>query len=80
MLIPYQSLLSLPTETLDNLIKEHLFTQVEDGGFENTGEQQLSQAISQCRQQLKQGLLVVEYSEDDETFAIRHKDQIQTIG
>ena len=33
MIIPYETLLGLDAETLNNLIKEHLLTQVEDGGF-----------------------------------------------
>lgn len=76
MLIPYETLLQLPQETLANLIREYLFGQVEDGSFASLDEQELAQAIVQCQQTLKQGKLKLEYSEDDESFAIRSADQI----
>ncbi|GIU04549.1 YheU family protein [Shewanella glacialipiscicola] len=76
MLIPYETLLQLPKETLVNLIREYLLGQVEDGSFASLDEQELSQAIVQCQQALKQGKLKLEYSEDDESFAIRSVDQI----
>ncbi|QYJ70735.1 YheU family protein [Shewanella sp. FJAT-51649] len=76
MLIPYDALLQLPKETLTNLIREYLLGQVEDGSFTSLDEQELSAAIAQCQQALKQGKLVLEYSEDDESFAIRHADQV----
>ena len=76
MLIPYDALLLLPKETLTNLIREYLLGQVEDGSFTSLDEQELSVAIVQCQQALKQGKLVLEYSEDDESFAIRHADQV----
>ncbi|MFG0457073.1 YheU family protein [Shewanella mangrovisoli] len=76
MLIPYDALLQLPKETLANLIREYLLGQVEDGSFTSLDEQELSAAMAQCQQALKQGKLVLEYSEDDESFAIRHADQV----
>ncbi|MCU8104243.1 YheU family protein [Shewanella sp. SM101] len=76
MLIPYETLLQLPKETLANLIREYLLGQVEDGSFASLDEQELMQAIVQCQQALKQGKLKLEYSEDDESFAIRSADQI----
>ncbi|ASF15634.1 YheU family protein [Shewanella xiamenensis] len=76
MLIPYDALLQLPKETLVNLIREYLLGQVEDGSFTSLDEQELSGAIVQCQQALKQGKLVLEYSEEDESFAIRHADQV----
>lgn len=76
MLIPYETLLQLPPETLNNLIREFLFGQVEDGSFASLNEQDLDIAIAQCQQALKQGKLLLEYSEDDESFAIRPHDQI----
>lgn len=42
MLIPYESLLQLPKETLDNLIKEYLLSQVEDGSFDALGDKRWS--------------------------------------
>ncbi|ABM23671.1 MULTISPECIES: YheU family protein [Shewanella] len=76
MLIPYDVLLQLPKETLANLVREYLFGQVEDGSFASLDEQEMSLAIAQCQQALKQGKLLLEYSEDDESFAIRPADQI----
>jgi len=76
MLIPYDALLQLPKETLANLLREYLLGQVEDGSFTSLDEQELSGAIVQCQQALKQGKLVLEYSEEDESFAIRHADQV----
>ncbi|MCS6208308.1 YheU family protein [Shewanella baltica] len=76
MLIPYETLLQLPKETLANVIREYLFGQVEDGSFASLDERELAQAIVQCQQALKQGKLKLEYSEDDESFAIRSADQI----
>ena len=76
MLIPYETLLQLPKETLANVIREYLLGQVEDGSFASLDEQELAQAIVQCQQSLKQGKLKLEYSEDDESFAIRSAEQI----
>ncbi|WP_394205869.1 YheU family protein [Shewanella waksmanii] len=71
MLVPFDALKQLPKATLDNMIKEYLLTQLEDGSFSNLDESALTLAISQCMQALQQGLLVVEYSEEDESIAIR---------
>ncbi len=76
MLIPYEALLQLPQETLANLIREYLLGQIEDGSFASLDDQAFAAAIAQCQQALKQGKLVLEYSEDDESFAIRHADQV----
>ena len=76
MLIPYEALQQLPQETLNNLIKEYLLTQVEDGSFGQLDDEQIAVAIEKCKQLLKQGELKVEFSEEDESIAIRHKDQI----
>ncbi|MCC4834139.1 YheU family protein [Shewanella sp. 1_MG-2023] len=76
MLIPYEALLQLPQETLNNLIKEYLLTQVEDGSFGQLDDQQIAAAIEKCKHSLKLGELKVEFSEEDESIAIRHKDQI----
>lgn len=76
MLIPYQALMTLPSETLDNLIKEYLLTQVEDGGFANSDAQMMASAISQCKNALKSGELLVEFSEDDESFTLRRAQEL----
>ncbi|MCL1114535.1 MULTISPECIES: YheU family protein [Shewanella] len=76
MLVPYEALLSLPQETLQAMIKEYLLTQLEDGSFSDVNEEQLIQATERCKLALKKGELVVEYSEDDESIAIRHREQI----
>ncbi|MBV7316286.1 YheU family protein [Shewanella sp. NIFS-20-20] len=71
MLIPYESLQQLPTDTLNNLIKEYLFAHIEDGGFSELNEHALTQAISRCHLALQRQELVVEYSEAEESIAIR---------
>ncbi|QFU24403.1 YheU family protein [Shewanella eurypsychrophilus] len=76
MLVPYESLQQLPSETIENLIKEYLFTQVEDGGFADTDNEALKSATHQCKALLKQGVLVVEFSEDDESIAIKQAQHI----
>ena len=73
MLVPYQALLQLPGDTLDNLIKEFLFAQTEDGSFDSLDDGALTLAIKQCRQALARNELIVEYSEEDESIAIRHR-------
>ncbi len=76
MIVPYESLSRLPEDTVDSLIKEYLFSQVEDGSFTTMESEQIEQALAQCRRMLKQGTLVVEYSENDESIGLRHIDQI----
>ncbi|GIU42442.1 hypothetical protein TUM4438_09030 [Shewanella sairae] len=76
MLVPYESLVQLPSETFDNLIKEYLISQVEDGSFSGDGEHSMERAIVQCKAALKQGTLVVEYSEEEESIGIRRKEDI----
>ncbi|MDF0535529.1 YheU family protein [Shewanella yunxiaonensis] len=76
MLIPYESLLRLPTSTVDNLIREYLLSQVEDGSFNELNDKAIQAATEKCRQALKKGELIVEYSEDDESVAIRSREQI----
>ncbi|MGI2169582.1 YheU family protein [Shewanella sp. MF05960] len=76
MLVPYEALLSLPQETLQGMIKEYLLSQLEDGSFSDVDEQQLAYATERCKLALKKGELVVEYSEDDESIAIRQREHI----
>ncbi|GIU06084.1 MULTISPECIES: YheU family protein [unclassified Shewanella] len=76
MLVPYESLSQLSSETFDNLIKEYLISQVEDGSFSGDGEHSMDRAIIQCKTALKQGLLVVEYNEEEESIGIRRKEDI----
>ena len=74
--MPYEALLSLPQEVLQRMIKEYLLSQLEDGSFSDANEQQLTRAIEQCKLALKKGELVVEFSEDDESIAIRQREHI----
>jgi uncharacterized protein YheU (UPF0270 family) len=76
MIIPFDALQSLDTDTLNNLIKEYLFSQVEDGSFSELNQQQMLTMINQCKQALKRGELLVEFSEEDESIAIRHHKNI----
>ncbi len=79
MLVPYKALQQLPADTLNNLIKEYLFTQMEDGSFATMDNEKLIAAIAQCKQALARSELVVEYSEDDESIAIRPKEYTVVI-
>ncbi len=79
MLVPYEALQQLPADTLNNLIKEYLLTQMEDGSFATLDNNTLTTAIAQCERALARSELVVEYSEDDESIAIRHQDNILKI-
>ncbi|WP_137225510.1 YheU family protein [Shewanella sp. MEBiC00475] len=76
MLVPYEALLSLPQETLQGIIKEYLLSQLEDGSFSDADQQQLARAMEQCKLALKKGELVVEFSEEDESIAIRQREHI----
>ncbi|WP_298776449.1 YheU family protein [uncultured Shewanella sp.] len=79
MLVPFDTLQQLPQDTVNNLIKEYLLTQVEDGSFSHTDDKALESAMIKCHQALKTGTLMVEYSEEDESIAIRHKDNITNM-
>ncbi|GAA4884064.1 YheU family protein [Ferrimonas pelagia] len=80
MLIDYPTLCqSLPADTIDNLIREYLISAVGDEGFADTELSQLNNAIVQARLALQRRELVVEYSEEHESIAIRrHDDVVQT--
>ncbi|AZG74609.1 YheU family protein [Shewanella livingstonensis] len=80
MLVPYEALLSLPHEVLQRMIKEYLLSQLEDGSFSDANEQQLTRAIEQCKLALKKGELVVEFSEEDESIAIRQREHISRLS
>ncbi len=77
MLVPFEALQTLPKETLDNLIREYLFSQVEDGSFVELGDESNQQATAKCMMMLKKKELLVEYSEEDESIAIRSREEIQ---
>lgn len=79
MLIPFNALQQLPVATVDNLIKEYLFTQLEDGSFAGLADDSLTVAITHCKQHLQQGLLVVEFSEEDDSIAIRSSQDLIKI-
>lgn len=76
MLIPYEALGQLPVDTLNNLIREYLLTQVEDGSFASLDNDGLERAIAHCKTLLKKGELVVEYSEDNDSVGIRHRSEL----
>ncbi|MFT5789376.1 MAG: hypothetical protein ACI8SJ_001492 [Shewanella sp.] len=79
MLVPYETLSQLPAETLENVIKEFLIGQLEDGSFSSTDADSMTSAISTCRAALARGELVVEFSEEEESIAIRRKEDIVTM-
>lgn len=76
MLITFDELQGLPETTINNLIREYLLTQVEDLSFDNLDNQILENAIESCRNQLKVGALIVEYSEENQSIAIRDSSVI----
>lgn len=76
MLVPFEALQSLPKATLDNLIREYLLAQVEDGSFIELDDEAIERATSNCLMMLKKKELLVEYSEDDESIAIRTREEI----
>lgn len=71
MIIPYQS---LTVETLDNLLKEHVYRE-----GTNYGEHEISieTQIEQLKRQLKQGDIVLVYSEVHESVNLLPKSQFQ---
>ncbi|WP_028115679.1 YheU family protein [Ferrimonas senticii] len=78
MLIEFATLqAALPAATIDNLLKEYLLTQVSDEGFDGTGQQQLAHGIALARAALQRGELLVEYCEDDDSIAVRRREDIQ---
>ncbi|KFZ37499.1 hypothetical protein HR45_10850 [Shewanella mangrovi] len=76
MLVPFDALQSLPQATLDNLIHEYLLSQIEDGSFVELDSDTMQQATAKCMMMLKKKELYVEYSEDDESIAIRSREEI----
>ena len=79
MLIDYDTLQSqLAPETLDNLIREYLFRQIGDEGFDQVDSKGLISATEQVRAAMAKGDLVVEYAEDDQSIAIRSKQDLIT--
>ncbi|GLS83353.1 YheU family protein [Paraferrimonas haliotis] len=76
MLIPYESLQALDPDTLENLIKEFIYRQVEDLNISQLDDAKMTEAIALCKRRLAKGELMVEYSEDDESVAIKDKEQL----
>jgi len=71
MLIPYQS---LSLETLDNLLKEHIYREGTDYG---ETEISIETQTEQLKQQLKKGDIVLVYSELHESVNLLPKAQFQ---
>ncbi|QIZ77842.1 YheU family protein [Ferrimonas lipolytica] len=77
MLIDYATLVSaIDADTIDNLLREFLLTQVSDEGFEQTDAEGLSRAITAARSALARAELVVEFSEEDESITVRRAEDI----
>ncbi|TKB48045.1 YheU family protein [Ferrimonas sediminicola] len=77
MLIPYDQLKqSLSAEALTNLMREFLLQQITDQGFDQTDDRVLAEALPRVEAALRRGELVVEYSEEEESVAIRPADQV----
>lgn len=69
MIIPFDS---LPPETLDNLLKEHIYREGTDYGEQ---EVPLDTQINQLKQQLRYGNIVLVYSELHESVNLLPKAQ-----
>ncbi len=71
MIIPFQS---LTIETLDNLLKEHIYRE-----GTNYGEHDISieTQVDQLKRQLRQGDIVLVYSEIHESVNLLPKNQFQ---
>lgn len=64
MIIPWQE---LAPETLENLIKEYVLSQLEDYQMESA---QMEQWMEQVNRKLRSGEAVIEWSEANETATI----------
>jgi len=71
MLIPYKS---LTVETLDNLLKEHIYR---EGTNYGEHEVSLETQIQQLKSQLERGDIVLAYSEIHESVNLLPKSQFQ---
>jgi len=71
MIIPYQS---LTVETLENLLKEHIYREGTDYGEYNVP---IETQIDQLKQQLHKGDIVLAYSELHESVNLLPKGQFQ---
>ena len=69
MIIPYQS---ISADTLDNLLKEHIYREGTDYGEQ---EVPLETQIKQLKQQLQSGKVVLVYSELHESVNLLPKAQ-----
>ncbi|WP_345315211.1 YheU family protein [Ferrimonas gelatinilytica] len=77
MLIDYATLKeALPPETLENLIREYLLGQVGDEGFDELTPERLADSAARAHHALRLGELVVEFSEQEESVAIRRADEV----
>ncbi|SDJ60520.1 hypothetical protein SAMN04488540_11085 [Ferrimonas sediminum] len=81
MLIPYHDLKSaLSPEAFANLIKEYLLQQIGDQGFDQLDGDSVDQALPRIEAALKRGELVVEFSEEEESVAIRTAESLPMRG
>ncbi len=77
MLIDYPTLRqALAPDTLDNLVREFLIRQIGDEGFDQVDPAQLAEGMAKVHKALQVGDLVVEYSEEDESVAIRPREEV----
>ncbi|MBY5922431.1 YheU family protein [Ferrimonas balearica] len=77
MLIDYATLKdALAADTLDNLCREYLVRQIGDEGFDQTDSAELAEGVARVQRALARGELVVEYSEADESVAIRRREEL----
>ena len=80
MLIDYATLKSaLDPDTLNNLCREFLIRQIGDEGFDHTDSAGLADGIAKVQHALARGELVVEYSEAEESVAIRRREELVSL-
>lgn len=71
MILNSEDLKHLSACSLNNLIKEYLLMQLEDGRLEDYTKSAFEQGIKHVKTQLEEGSLVVEYSELHESITIK---------
>lgn len=70
MIISFEELQTLPQQTVDNVIKEYIYQQVEDGNIDSLSASSTEAIIQTIYDKLKKKELAVEYSEEHQSVAI----------
>lgn len=70
MIISFEELQTLPQQTVDNVIKEYIYQQVEDGNVDSLNASSTETMMQIIYNKLKKKELAVEYSEEHQSVAI----------